>query len=645
METNQTKPSPRTVRRQVAKRVQVHMSELNSNASNKCSLSVNKTSNSSELETSDNSSVSNSDGCSSSNIESDDLNETDYINSFPLSSSSENSGATLEPSVVEFKSDLLNWVLKYNIPRTAVTDLLKLLREFKPLESLPSDGRTLLKNSSSTEVRDLGDGKFCYFGLENTLSRQLEQTSDKCLPTSGELQIELSVDGLPVSKSTNSQLWPIQCSLINLGIEVKPTVIAIYYGKTKPPDVDNYFKDFINEYLALTNTGITFKNRQFFIRLLRIIADAPARSFLKQCKLHNAYSGCEKCTYPGKHKGRVIFDELNWPLRNDEDFRSQKDKRHHIGVSPLTKIRFNLVTGVPLDYMHLICLGVVKKFMKAWFKPAKGNCYKLSLNNISAISTLLVQSAATCPKEFNRKPRSLRELDLWKATEFRSFLLYTGPVVLKHVLDTKKYKHFMLLSVAIRLLISPCAVDKDWNSFAKLLLRQFTESVPTLYEPEFMVYNVHNLIHLADDAMQNGPLDKFSAFKYENNMQLIKRTLRAKYKPFEQVINRISELDFIIYSKPSNINESVLKSTSGNNCYLLSSGKTIIITNTDGNNVYYRHFKTQRNFFEKPCSSDKLRIFLVSNLSSVSVIDKSEISYKCWLLPYKDKFVCFPLVN
>ena len=56
------------------------------------------------------------------------------------------------------------------------------------------------------------------------------------------------------------------------------------------------------------------------------------------------------------------------------------------------------------------------------------------------------------PREFARKPRSVSEILRWKATEFRFFLLYAGPVVLLDILPQALLSHFMLLFVAIRIL-------------------------------------------------------------------------------------------------------------------------------------------------------------------------------------------------
>jgi len=54
----------------------------------------------------------------------------------------------------------------------------------------------------------------------------------------------------------------------------------------------------------------------------------------------------------------------------------------------------------------------------------------------------------------------------------------------------------------------------------------FVSQYPTLYGYEYVTYNVHGLIHLADFALQDGSLDNFSAFKYENCSQIIKKNCK-----------------------------------------------------------------------------------------------------------------------
>jgi len=83
--------------------------------------------------------------------------------------------------------------------------------------------------------------------------------------------------------------------------------------------------------------------------------------------------------------------------------------------------------------MHLICLGLVKRFLAhnkyGWVfgKPP----YKLGAFYVNKISNRLLRLQRHIPAEFARKTRQIIECKRYKATEFRTFLLYTGPVVLK----------------------------------------------------------------------------------------------------------------------------------------------------------------------------------------------------------------------
>lgn len=82
----------------------------------------------------------------------------------------------------------------------------------------------------------------------------------------------------------------------------------------------------------------------------------------------------------------------------------------------------------------------------------------------------------------------------------------------------------MLLNCSVRLLIHTETCHTH-NSLAKKLLNKFVCDYSNLYGEECVGYNVHGLIHLADFVLIHGPLDAFSAFKYKNYLQFIKKKL------------------------------------------------------------------------------------------------------------------------
>lgn len=143
------------------------------------------------------------------------------------------------------------------------------------------------------------------------------------------------------------------------------------------------------------------------------------------------------------------------------------------------------------------------------------------------------------PFEFNRKFRSIRDLDRWKATEFRHFLLYYGPIVLIDVLPKSMYGNFMLFHCAIRILLSK--LNENYNKFANDLLILFVKHGIKLYDQSFCVYNVHVLIHLAADVEMYGDLNNVSSFPFKNYLYKIKRLLRKSNSPLQQLINRMQE--------------------------------------------------------------------------------------------------------
>ena len=133
----------------------------------------------------------------------------------------------------------------------------------------------------------------------------------------------------------------------------------------------------------------------------------------------------------------------------------------------------------------------------------------------SKTSDCLVQSSSHFPSEFLRKMHSLAEVDRWKATEFRSFLLYCGPVVLKSHLCKDLYEDFPCLFVSVYIFLSPTLCTALCDSAEQLLL-YFVGKFKTICGSEHLLYSVRSLIHLADDVRHFGPLQNVLAFPIES---------------------------------------------------------------------------------------------------------------------------------
>lgn len=181
------------------------------------------------------------------------------------------------------------------------------------------------------------------------------------------------------------------------------------------------------------------------MEIVNFICDAPAKAYLKCIKSHGGYSSCDKCWESGvwhNRSGKVILNGITSSVRTDEQFRLRLDDEHHKGNSPLLDLNIGLVSSFTIDYMHAVCLGVMKKLLMCWISG--GLHVRLRAANIDILSEHMLFLRPYIPSEINRKPRSLQELSYWKATEFRNFLLYFGPFVLKDNIDISVIEHFLL---------------------------------------------------------------------------------------------------------------------------------------------------------------------------------------------------------
>lgn len=82
--------------------------------------------------------------------------------------------------------------------------------------------------------------------------------------------------------------------------------------------------------------------------------------------------------------------------------------------------------------------------------------------------------------EFQRKKFDLSDRTNWKATQYSFFLNYASGIFLYYVLREDKYKHFLLLFAACRILCSRKNAVSEAKTAAKFV-KCFVELMPTYY--------------------------------------------------------------------------------------------------------------------------------------------------------------------
>lgn len=199
---------------------------------------------------------------------------------------------------------LLNAIREWSLSGVSKKKVDALLALLKPLFSfLPKSYKTLLHTSRKIIVSDLGDGQFWYKGIKINIRQLL---SNEYIHQHGEIVIDINIDGIPLSKSSEKHFWPILGKFRDLKY---PFVIAVYLGSGKPNDVNVFLEEFVAEVANLQENGFEWSDGTIYqFRIDNFVLDAEARSFVKQCVAHGGYYACEKCIVRGTYyRNRMCF--------------------------------------------------------------------------------------------------------------------------------------------------------------------------------------------------------------------------------------------------------------------------------------------------------------------------------------------------
>jgi len=541
--------------------------------------------------------------------------------------------------------ELREWAIRNRVPHNHITDLLKCLNRCG-IDGVPSTARTLIGSYSSNIplAKFMDPGQYCYFGIQNHfLTKKNIMPSD-----SDHVLIDIGIDGLRLLNSSHKGLWPILGSIVGNSHE-RPFVIACYSGISKPKNVNDFLKDICEEVRSLETNGLFINESSvvsFSVRLFT--CDTPARVYVTGIQYYSGKNACPKCEQKGEHlNGRVAYSLKSGKLRSDEDFSSRTDPTHHAVPFRserhiLESINTKMVSQFPLDPMHLIDLGVTKKWLELVIKDV----------NVVEMNRRLQFLVQFTPSEFGRQSRPFTDIKLWKATEFRQFLLYTGIFVLKDCVKNDIYYNFLLLHSAIRLLSCERTCQSELK-VAQQILEDFVDLFSKIFGRHLVSSNVHNLLHISECVRLYGPLDSFSAYKFENHMQLIKKVLRKPNQMLQQLYFRMAEINTLSDEEAS---RSDLKFTSNfvkekdSFCFIKNRGpcKIVAMGQKDGKKTFYGFcFKKSSALFEAPVDSmDCLGILVGEDMEeTMSMFFEEDISYKYFVIPDNDKHIFIPLLH
>ena len=213
--------------------------------------------------------------------------------------------------------DLVSWVNKHRPSREAANDLLKILAS-NGLD-VPRDVRTLVRTPRHVATAQKCGGTYSYVGIFKSI---LVASEHLTLNNVVNIELSVNIDGVPLSKSSNSQLWPILGSINGSAFVF---IIGIFHAFTKPNSVKEYLQEFLDEAKQLMENGIEIKGVTYPFSIKCFICDCPARSFLKCTIGHNGINACERCEIKGRSvQNRTVFNAATYQesKRTDAKFKS-----------------------------------------------------------------------------------------------------------------------------------------------------------------------------------------------------------------------------------------------------------------------------------------------------------------------------------
>ena len=227
---------------------------------------------------------------------------------------------------------------------------------------------------------------------------------------------------------------------------------------------------------------------------------------------------------------RTKEEILNIVERIEQGIELTFDEKKGIkGRSLLLDIEhFMYIEGLPTEYMHLVCLGVVRRMLELTFSvgESRSRITKRPLTSPEKFNELM--KVIKVFKEFSRRARKL-DLAVMKAQELRNIVLFYFILITKCLeKNDKEVKLWEMLAFMVRACILPREEFANVNvNHVKYCLKNFYVLFQQLFGAKNCTYSVHVMSSHLLKMIAQGPLTETSAFKFE----AFYAELRRAFKP------------------------------------------------------------------------------------------------------------------
>ena len=230
-------------------------------------------------------------------------------------------------------------------------------------------------------------------------------------------------------------------------------------------------------------------------------------------------------------------------IEQDENSTMTKDeKKGIVGRSPLLNLDyFDYVLCVTAEYMHSMCIGVIKRLIELTFNVGiqrKRNT-KRKLSPPSLFNDLM--SKIKVVGDFSRRVRAL-DFAVLKAQEFRNIAIIFFPIVIECIEPSaEERKLWLYISYVMRACVLP---TKEYQQINDNLVKELSEKFYKLYEKLFSAkncsYNTHVVGGHLPEIRALGPLTLTSAFGFEHFYGEMRQSFApSTISPLKQIMTKV----------------------------------------------------------------------------------------------------------